>query len=72
MDLIVKKVSSLPATYTANTLYFIEGATSSEVMLYITNNDGSVIRHINTTADILAIVAATPPGIGVTVAECTW
>lgn len=72
MDLIVKKVTALPATYTPNTLYFVAAAAASEVDLYISNNAGTAVRRINTSADIVALIANNPPGMGVTVAECTW
>lgn len=62
--LTIRKVDALPLTYTANTLYFTTGASGTEMGIYLSNNDGTSIRHVSSSDEILqssVVYSNTPP-----------
>ena len=70
MDLKVKKVNALPVTLEANVMYLVgEGA---ELKIYVSNSTGAAAKRVNTTADILSLIANTPAGTGITLSENAW
>lgn len=52
----VAKVSTLPSTYAANTMYLVPNSDNSHLDIYVSNLDGSSIKGIITSQDVAASI----------------
>ena len=59
----IARVSALPGSPAASTMYIIQDATDATlVQLYFTGTDGSEVRHALTKAEVVALIAASTSG----------
>lgn len=54
----IRKVTSLPGVYEASTLYLVTSSTATLFDLYVSNNDGTAIRHIIKESEIDSKIGA--------------
>lgn len=69
-EIKVSRVTALPGTLEASTIYIVQHPTDAALAeLVFTNNDGSAARHILNKADVAAMIAAAVGGGGGGVAD---
>lgn len=50
------RVLALPGTPAANTIYLVKSATAGDMELYVSNNDGTDVRHLPSKTEIQAMI----------------
>lgn len=56
--ILIERVLALPQVLAASTVYIVQASQAGFAELYFTNNDGSVVRHLPTIADIETLISA--------------
>lgn len=54
----IKVLNELPATFDPTTMYMIKGTEAGMFEIYMSNSDGSAVRHTPTKAEISAMIAS--------------
>lgn len=62
-NLVVKRVNALPGTLEPSTFYIVKSAVAGLAELHFTTEDGTAVRHVLTSAEIDAKIAAAVSGI---------
>lgn len=58
----IKRLSTLPGTLDASTLYIIQGDLATDVNLYFTGDDEAEVRRVLTRADVASMISAATSG----------
>ena len=62
--LTIHRVTALPGTLVASSLYIVQGTDSDQAELYFTGNDSAEVRHVVTKPEVAAMIAAAGGGSG--------
>lgn len=71
----VKKLSVLPESYEASTLYLIKGSGQNDLKIYLSSADGTEIRTVDQSAEIFSdmmVISETTPDLNEVRALFWW
>lgn len=52
----IRKVTSLPSTYDASTMYLVRSETAGLFEIYVSSDDGATVRHLINQAEIQSMI----------------
>jgi hypothetical protein len=58
----IRKVTALPGTYEASTMYLVQGAEAGLMDIYVSTSDGSAVRHIISKSEINTMITSALSG----------
>lgn len=53
----IRKVTALPGTYEASTMYLVQGAEAGLMDIYVSSSDGLSVRHIISKSEITTMIS---------------
>lgn len=58
----IRKVTALPGTYEASTMYLVQGSEAGLMDLYVSSSDGLSVRHIVSKSEITSMISTALAG----------